>query len=316
MDIQRMPVYGTHMFVAYQTVGAYFVLAAYLLYVARPHLKKVVRTAFWKEEDDSSDELMPYRVAFWGLVLSFGLIMAWSVLAGMSLWLALLEFGVFLFVIALVMTRSTAEAGMLMTETTFRPIDLYSMFAPVSAVGPANITMLALFDTMFLREQRGLLLTGIMDGLKMSDGVKVKRRSFLSVFVVGIITALLIAGYLHMVLPYSKGGITMYEAVYRGHNIGPLQHYEGQFSNTNPPTWQSYTFFAVGVAFAAFLTYMRAMFYWWPLARIYKPLWYISALLFTASTFLNVTSHKRGDYMTSQTKKYIHYQDSPSGGST
>jgi hypothetical protein len=35
------------------------------------------------------------------------------------------------------------------------------------------------------------------------------------------------------------------------------------------------------------------MFYWWPVALIYKPLWYVFAFLFLASTYLNVTSHKR-----------------------
>ena len=34
------------------------------------------------------------------------------------------------------------------------------------------------------------------------------------------------------------------------------------------------------------------MFYWWPLALISRPLWYVYALLFVASTLLNLTSHK------------------------
>lgn len=34
------------------------------------------------------------------------------------------------------------------------------------------------------------------------------------------------------------------------------------------------------------------MFYWWPLALISKPLWYIYAVLLTVSTILNVTSHQ------------------------
>jgi len=34
------------------------------------------------------------------------------------------------------------------------------------------------------------------------------------------------------------------------------------------------------------------MFYWWPLALIYKPLWYAFAFLFFIGTYLNVTSHK------------------------
>lgn len=34
------------------------------------------------------------------------------------------------------------------------------------------------------------------------------------------------------------------------------------------------------------------MFYWWPLALIYKPLWYGYAVLFAVSTILNIQSHK------------------------
>ncbi|HTX79077.1 MAG TPA: hypothetical protein VMC62_05390 [Longilinea sp.] len=34
------------------------------------------------------------------------------------------------------------------------------------------------------------------------------------------------------------------------------------------------------------------MFYWFPLALVYKPLWYAYAVLFIVSTWLNVTSHK------------------------
>jgi len=41
-----------------------------------------------------------------------------------------------------------------------------------------------------------------------------------------------------------------------------------------------------------FLYLATAMFYWWPLALVSKPLWYVYAVLFIASTILNVTSHK------------------------
>jgi hypothetical protein len=37
------------------------------------------------------------------------------------------------------------------------------------------------------------------------------------------------------------------------------------------------------------------MFYWWPLGTIWRPLWYIYAVLFVAGTVLNVTSHRKSD---------------------
>jgi hypothetical protein len=42
-----------------------------------------------------------------------------------------------------------------------------------------------------------------------------------------------------------------------------------------------------------FLYLSTVMFYWWPLALIYKPFWYIYAVLFIISTILNLTSHKK-----------------------
>lgn len=37
------------------------------------------------------------------------------------------------------------------------------------------------------------------------------------------------------------------------------------------------------------------MFYWWPLAQVSRPLWYVGAALFVASTVLNVASHSGPD---------------------
>lgn len=281
MDLYRMPMYGTHLFVAYQVAGAYLVLAGYLLYVAIPHLKKVVRSALWFEKVEDAEELMPYPVAFWGLLVSFGLITAWSFLAGMSLSVALLEFAVFIFVTALIMARSTAEAGMLMTETSFRPVDFYRLFAPVHALGPSNMTMLAFFDAAFLRDQRGLLLTGFLDGLKLADGVNVRRRSFLPVFIVGILAALLIAGGIQLWLPYKRGALTMYWYTYQGNPVWSFNEYQAHMNAPIPGTWQAPVFFAVGILVTIFLSYMRAMFYWWPL----HPLGYALCISWTMTVF-------------------------------
>lgn len=42
-----------------------------------------------------------------------------------------------------------------------------------------------------------------------------------------------------------------------------------------------------------FLYLATVMFYWWPLANIRRPLWYVYAVLFVISTALNATSHKK-----------------------
>ena len=281
MQIDAMPMYGEHLFVSYQTAGAYLVISAYLFYVALPHLRTVVRSAFGIEKADDADELMPYRFAFWGLFGSLGMIVFWCCLAGMSLWVALLEFGVFIFVIALVMARTTAEAGVLMTETTFRPVDLYKLVMPVHSLGAANMTLLAFMDTAFLRDQRGLLLTGFLDGLKISDRANVKRRSFLVIFGLAIIAALLVAGFLQIWLPYTRGGNTLYSWIYFGSNNLGFWEYQGHMAWAQPRSWQGPVFFVVGIVFTIFLSYMRAMFYWWP----FHPLGYALCVSWSMTVF-------------------------------
>lgn len=282
LESPGMPMYGSPLFIAYQTIGANIVLAGYLFYVARNQLKRVARTAFGLEQADDQNELMPYKTAFWGLLFSFALIVKWSMLAGMSPLIAILEFGVFIFIIALVMARSTAEAGMLMTETTFRPTDLYAMFAPLRNLGPGNLTTLAFFDSAFMRDQRGLLLTGFLDGLKISDGADIRRRTFLPIFLIGIVAALALAGYLHLALPYQRGGVTMYSYVYQDSSVRAFKHYESVMrGNELSMDWQGPVFFVVGIVVTGFLAYMRSMFHWWPL----HPLGYALSVSWTSSVF-------------------------------
>ena len=130
-----MPIYPLPLFLGYQTIGAYLVLSAYLIWIARPHLRRVWASALGQpggySAAENAEELMPYRFAVWGLLGSIVAAALWTWGMGMSLWLALFELVIFIFVTAVVMARSTAEAGMLMTETTFRPVDLLRMVMPI-----------------------------------------------------------------------------------------------------------------------------------------------------------------------------------------
>lgn len=266
MEMPEMPMYPTKLFIGYQVMGAYFVLAAYLLWVSLPHLKRVVRGTLGREKINDSNELLPYPVALGGLVVCFSGAALWLKYAGMSPWLAVLELGVFIFVIALVLARSTAEGGLLMTETSFRPVDVYRLFAPTSSLGASNMTVLAFMDVGFFRDVRGLVLTGFLDGLRISDGAQIRRRAFLPVFVVSILVAMAIGGAFQIWLPYREGGIHLYPVAYTANNLWGLQDYEpamrGAVSRVG---WQGPTFFVVGAVVTTFLAYMRYAFFWWPL---------------------------------------------------
>jgi len=263
VTIVNAPHAGAQQFVAYQTTGAFFVVAGYFFYTAIPHLKRVFRSAIGKEKDDP-DEVMPYKVAFWGLLIAIILIGVWSNRAGMALWLAFFEFIIYIFVEAIVMARSTAEGGLIMTEGCFTPIDVYSLFSPASTLGAQNLTILAFFDALFTRDLRGILLTGFLDGFKIGDGVKLKRRSFVWVFLLAIFSSIVIAGAFHLLITYRKGAVTLYSFPFQANNIQFFKENQAFLEGSAPLNLHYLPAFLIGAGFTIFLTIMRMRFWWWP----------------------------------------------------
>lgn len=269
MESPGMRMYPTNVFIGYQVMGAYFVLVGYMVYVSLPHLKRVVKAALDMEKVDDSNELIPYKVAVMGLILCFLGAALWLVMAGMSAWLALLVLFVFIFVIALVMARSTAETGLLMTESSFRPLDVYRLFAPVTNLGPSNLTVLMMMDTVFFVELRSLVFTGFLDALKIGDSARIRLRSFLPVFVGSILIAMVVGGAFQIWMPYHYGANNMYWYSYTFSNRLGLFDYEPAMRGpVDYVGWQAPVFLLVGIAVTAFLSYMRLTFFWWPLHPI------------------------------------------------
>jgi len=263
---QVMPMYGCLAFIGYQIIGCYVVMVGYMLWAARPHIARVWRCALGRRELTSDAEALSYRTAFWGLILSVLLSAGWLTALGMSYWLALFELVVMLFVVALVMARSTCECGMLMTETSFRPIDIYRMVGDVRSLGGANITGLAFLDVLWMRDQRGLVLTGFLDSMRLSDGVRLRRRSLLLVFVLAITTAVMVGGYLHLRLPYTLGGNQLYSYVYNGNAVWAFNDAATVLNRARPPlSWVNTMNFLIGIGLTLAIVYLRTRAFWFPI---------------------------------------------------
>lgn len=265
---ETMPMYGCKTFMGYQIIGCYVVLVGYMFYAARPHLARVWHAATRfrsRPQIEQEDELLSYRTAFWGLVVCVLLSAAWMTLVGMAYWLALFEIVVLLFVIALVMARSTSESGMLMTETSFRPIDIFRMVGDVRNLGGANLTGLAFLDGLWMRDQRGLILTGFLDSMKFADGVRVKRRSLGGVFFLTLVVAIAVSGYLHISMPYKYGAVQMYGYVYQANPVWAFNDAATVLNGSRPalPFWATLNFM-VGVLVTFLMTTLRTRLMWFP----------------------------------------------------
>jgi hypothetical protein len=261
-----------------QTIGAYVVLVGMLISSSRGYWRQVWKSAVSGGGD--TGELMPYRTAVFGLFGSIAASAVWLWYMGMSPWLALFELGVCLFLIAPVMARSTAEAGLLMTETTFRPIDIYALIAPAHSLGMTNLTLVSFFDSMFLRDQRGLLLTGFLDSLRVSDATGLPRRRLLPAIGLAVVISLAVAVGLNLVLPYRIGALNMDHWMEQGSSRWVFADDAAIMNGALPhlPFWSTGGSAIIGMAITGALYWLRKYYFWWPL----HPLGY--ALVGTWST--------------------------------
>jgi len=250
-----------YLYLSYETAGAFFVLALYFLYVAWPHIRRGFDR---RQRIDDTGELLPYRAAFVGLFASLGLACVWCCLTGMSLWLAAFELGVYVFVQAIVMARSTTEGGLLMTEGSFTPLDVIGVGADKALLGPRNLTALVWTQGMLTRDLRGQTLTAYLDTQKIADGVGVARRRLLIVYALALIATFVIAAYIQLRLPYERGALNLYTYGYRANSIQFFREHAPLMTRQSAFDWQAPIFFIVGALFTLFLGFMRLQFYWWP----------------------------------------------------
>lgn len=265
LTLDNMPLYPTRLYIGYQVAGAYFVVAGYLVKTSWPYLTQVARQVLWRgSELDDREEILPYRWAVGGVILGGAGAIYWCVAAGMSVWLAAAEMGIYLFVVCLVMARSVSEAGLLMTETSFRPIDVVTLFTPKHSLGGSNLTILAFLDTVFTRDLRGMLLSSFLDDQKMAQNLRLRQRSLLLALVVAVLVGLVAASYFSLTIIYRHGNVTLYtypdaNARWAVSDAAAAMEQETDGNVVRPIA------FGVGLAFTLFLVVMRTLYVWWPL---------------------------------------------------
>jgi hypothetical protein len=262
---------GTHdarVWTGYQAAGAYLVLVLAQARIAWPYFKQVWRTA-WSRHDkplDDSDELMSYRSALIGLFLGFGGIVLWLTIAGMNPLLAAAQMGIYLFFIAMIMSRAVAEAGLLMTETSFLPAHLIRLVYPLQQLGPTNLSLMTWMNIVFARDLRGHLLSPMLDNQKMAGELRVKQRALLLPFGLAVVIAFVVAAYFFLYFSYTRGHLTLYTYPNSG-NTGNMYNFGKGLINGDapPPDSTAYGGFGVGVVVTTLLVWARSTFTWFPL---------------------------------------------------
>jgi len=269
-------------YVDYQTAGAYIVLVIYLGGVALPHFRAVLRRAISRAGPAGTEEMIPYRVAAWGLVASLIVVVVWFGRAGMAYGYAIFAVVIYVFVQAIIMARGCAEAGLPMAEGSFTALDISALALPPGALGARTLTITAFFDALFARDLRGITLTAFLDGQKLCDEVRARRRrQLIYVFGFTFLVAVPLAAALQLWLPYHRGAITLYTYPYRANGIQFFRENAAYLQGEARHTVGASVSFVAGGAITAWLAAMRVRYVGWP----FHPLGYALCASWTSMVF-------------------------------
>ncbi len=249
-----------------QSLGAYFALCFFALWVTHKHLWKVFKKIIGVRSDlDLSNEPIGYRGAFIGFLISIAIVFGFCLRAGMSWW-GILGFFSIHFILVLAFTRMRAELGT-PTQDFYRagPSFFLTTIFGSRKIGAQTLTGFS-FLYGFTRNYRSQPMPNQLEGFKLADKGSINNKQLLWVMwgssVIGLLigfVAFLHAGYLH-------GSI----GTWRGQEaFNDLQRWLTIPSETE---WRHLGFFGFGVILTIGTLLMRIKFLWWQLHPLAYPL--------------------------------------------
>lgn len=262
---ENLGIYGTPSPVmAHLGVGAMFVLVFSGLYYARPHLREVWDRVTRRDSPvDDSGEVLPYRIAFWGMCLGLLWMGVWLWLTGMPV-LVVPVFLVAAFVLFVGLTRVVVESGLAEAVAASSAMGFTVSSLGTSALGPKGLVAIGL-SFVWAGDIRTFVMASVGNSLKMADVAQPSRRPLLAAIFLAIILTLAAAIPLTLHLAYKAGGgVNLNSWFFVGGAQAPWQFVADKMNNPHGVSGTGWLLKGLGALIMLFLTVMRQRHLWWP----------------------------------------------------
>lgn len=289
---EKLGVYGVQSepILAHQGQGAMIVLVLFGLWLARAHLRDVVRKA-WQGDAaigengapiDDRVEMMSYRGAALTWAVSMLVITIWLVASGMAPWvaIALLLTAILIFI---GLTRVVVESGV---ATAVGPMIANSVIVSAvgsSVLGPAGMIGMA-YTYVWSADIRTFVMASAAHGLKLADLLTSSRRPLFWLMLLAVTISLVGSVYTVLVLCYEYGGINLSSWFFGGGVRAPFEYIAVKMNTPTVANWAGTVHTLVGGGVMTVLMMARHHLLWWPLHPIGYPIgavWLMDQLWFS-----------------------------------
>lgn len=196
-------------FEAEQGMGAYLVMAFFLLWMARRQIGQALRQAVFSDSSSRAEPL-PYRLACIGLGIGFGGLVFFAWRAGMALWVAVFFFAL-LFLFALTYGRIRAETGTpsvwALPHSQLLSFPFYTFGSRAFEVGGSFRTLSVWTSFFFLVHGGFFNQTTVyqLESFKLADELRLPRRQMVLAGLLAVGVGLLLAYWMFLTTYYDYG---------------------------------------------------------------------------------------------------------------
>lgn len=248
----------------WQTFGAFAVLVLWGLWTARHHLREVAKKALGRRVTvDDSEEMLSYRVAFFGFWVALAFVFLWLRASGMETKVALVYVAASL-VVYLGVARVVCESGLIYVGTPLEPQVFTIDALNARSMSAASLTALA-FSNALSSMSKGLFMTAFSHAAKLGDLIRGSRRAvgagIALAFVAGFVTTVLVT----LLLGYSVGAYNFNDFPFARYSQSGFYRSVALIKDPEPRHVESYVLCGIGAAVMSGLTFLRYRFPAWPL---------------------------------------------------
>ncbi|WP_415713111.1 DUF6785 family protein [Maridesulfovibrio sp.] len=254
-----------------QMIGAYLVFFIFIVWLARQHLKQVIKEAFGAESTRGEAEWLSLRFSFWGLAVSGLMLTSWCVYFGIPLLVAVVVLLAF-FIFTLVASKAICQGGIAYFTLTAAPLDSVTTIFGSKFFGSVGIAVTAVCQKILFVDLRESLMPSLVHGSKVNEWLENKRLFLLGITIILLLGVIVSFGAMLMVCyKYGIRELQLDWATRTSINV-----YDNVVRVIQEPAAASHwvtTFASLGaiIMFALVLAYNRLP--WWPL----HPIGYLTA---------------------------------------
>jgi len=252
--------------ITHEAYGATLALVLIALWTGRRHWRHVLDCALGRAVQ-GGEEMLTYRVAFWGLVLGSCALAGGLSFLGMPAWMTIPFVGG-LFMMCIGISWAATNGGLPLVQLRYFPT------SPIlSAFGgdfftPREAISTALLEQGLARDLRENPMPSLMNSQKLATELGLPKRDLFLACAAGTLVAIFVAMYAWLRLSYDIGGVRLARGTFLYHAQFPWHRCTEWLQIGLEPRFSNLVATGIGIALFTGLQFGRLTFGWWPVHPI------------------------------------------------